>query len=216
MFWSHEHEERRRRILINVSRAYFAILIVFELLNVLKIIRLNLQYTWLGLLITAIFVFSLIEYINRKYREMKGRDMHWTIWAVAAASLSLDAAGDFFFLYGKISWWDQLVHYSICASLCFFLYAIINAFWIDSFRYSLLFKSGRVKLSLLLAATSTMTLAALYEIEEYSEDMLFDTNRLGDGYDTANDLFVGLLGVLTTSLLIYLYFRSTRKREIIE
>jgi hypothetical protein len=210
------HEEQRKLFFINISRVYFFILIIFELLNVLRIIKLNLQFTWLGLLITAIFVFCLLEYIGYKYKKEKGHLLHWSIWLVAAAGLSVDAAGDFFFLYGRYDWWDQFVHFFICASLCFFLYAIINAFWIDKFSYSLLFKSGRLKLSLLLSATSTMSLAALYEIEEYAEDVFFHTNRLGPGYDTTNDLFLGLLGILTTSLFIYLYFVMTRKREIID
>jgi hypothetical protein len=210
------HEEKRKLMFINISRAYFCVLLVFELLNVLKIIRLNLQFTWIGLLITGIFVFVLTEYIGYKFKKRKGHLMHWSIWAVAAASLSLDAAGDFFFLYGKLEWWDQFVHYFICASTCFFLYAIYNAFWIDKFSYSLLFKAGRLRLSLVLSATTTLALAALYEIEEYTEDMLFHTHRLGDGYDTANDLFLGLMGILTTSALLYIYFIATKRREIIK
>ncbi len=100
--------------------------------------------------------------------------------------------------------------------VCFYLFIVISAFWVDKFKFSLLFRTGRLNLAIFMAATSTMTLSALYEIEEYAEDFLFHTNRLGPGADTANDLFCNLTGVLAVVFFVFIYYSLTRKREIFE
>lgn len=201
---------------INFARLLFAGLFIFELLNYFKILQFSLEYTWLGLVITSAAAFIILEVSAYKYKKIKGRLLHWSIWLVTVAGLSLDAAGDFFHLYGKYSWWDQLVHSFVSGVVCFILFIVISAFWLDKFKFSLLFKTGRLNLALFMAATSTMTLSALYEIEEFSEDFLFHTNRLGPGADTANDLLCNLTGVLATVFFILIYYSLTRKREIFE
>ncbi len=208
--------ERETLIVINFARLLFLGLIVFELLNVLKIVEFNTQFTWLGLLITAIFILILLEVTAYKYRQKKGHYLHYSIWIIVTTALSLDAAGDFFHLYGKITWWDQVVHYGVSAIMAFTLFAVINAFWVDKFKYSLLFKEGRLKLALFLAATSSISLGAIYEIEEYLEDVFFHTNRLGPGTDTANDLCMNTAGVLTTVILISIHYIITRRRKVID
>jgi len=211
-----KNEENIRSSLTWFARFLFVCLLIFELLNVLKIIQFNLQFTWVGLLITASVCWGLLEYIAYKYAELKGHMLHWSVWYIAVIALSLDAAGDFFFLYANIEWWDKLVHFSVPATLCFTLFTIISAFWIDKFKFALLFKTGRLKLSLLLAATSTMSLSALYEVEEYTEDLLFYTNRLGPGTDTADDLMYNFFGTMFVMLIIIVYYKITHKRKIIE
>jgi len=203
-------------ILIGFARFFFVGLIVFELLNVLRILNFNTQFTWLGLFITSLFTLILLEATARRYRKKKGHRLHWSVWIIVTIALWLDAAGDFFHLYAKIDWWDQVVHYGISAIATFTLFAVINAFWIDKFRYSLLFTEGRLKLALFLSATSTVSLGALYEIEEYLEDILFHTNRLGPGADTADDLSMNFLGVLTTVAIISAHYLITHKRKIID
>jgi len=209
-------ENSSNLVVINFIRVFFVGLFIFELLNFLKILQFNLEYTWLGLVITSAVSFAILEITAYKYKKIKGYQLHWLMWLIVVAGLSLDAAGDFFHLYGKFMWWDQLVHFFVSAVVCFTLFIVINAFWIDKFKFSLLFSAGRLKLSLFLAATTTLSLSALYEIEEYSEDILLQTNRLGPGADTANDLFFNLTGVLATGLFILIYYSLTRKREVFE
>ena len=211
-----KNEENIRSSLTWFARLLFVCLIIFELLNVLKILQLNLQFTWIGLLITASACWALLEYISYKYDMIKGHPLHWSVWYIAVIALSLDAAGDFFFLYANIEWWNELVHFSIPAILCFTLFTIISAFWIDKFKFVLLFKTGRLKLSLLLAAASSMSLGALYEVEEYMEDLLFHTNRLGPGTDTADDLMYNFFGIMFVMLIIIVYYKITHQRKIIE
>ena len=208
--------EKETLIVINFARLLFAGLIIFEILNFLRILQFNTQFTWLGLVITSIFILTLLEITAYKYKQKKGHYLHYSIWIIVTIALSLDAAGDFFHLYGNIPWWDQVVHYSVSVIMAFTLFAVINAFWIDKFKYSLLLKEGRLKLALFLATTSTISLGALYEVEEYLEDVLFHTNRLGPGTDTANDISLNILGALTTVIIVYIYYLITHKRKIID
>jgi hypothetical protein len=211
-----QKEKNSSLIVINFARLLFVGLIIFELLNFLKILQFSLEYTWLGLVITSLVSLFILETTAYKYKEKKGHYLHWSIWLLVAAGLSLDAAGDFFHLYGTISWWDQVVHYFVSGMLAFTLFIVISAFWIDKFKFSLLLKTGRLKLSLFLAATTTMSLSAFYEMEEYIEDLLFDTNRLGPGTDSVNDLSLNFLGILTVVIFIYIYYLITHKRKIFD
>lgn len=208
------HPQNHELIVINFARLLFAGLIVFELLNYLKILQFNTQFTWLGLVITSCACLILLEITAYKYKQKKGNYLHWSIWLIVAAGLSLDAFGDFFHLYSRYNWWDQFAHLFISVVVCFTLFIVISAFWIDKFKFSLLMKTGRLKLSLFLAATSAMSLSALYEIEEYLEDIVFHTNRLGPGVDTANDLFCNLTGVLIAVGFVTVYYLITKKRNI--
>lgn len=214
--WGKDRKERETLLVINFARLLFIGLIIFEILNFLRILEFNTQFTWLGLVITSIFVLTLLEITAYKYRKKKGHYLHWSIWIITTLALALDAFGDFFHLYAKISWWDQTVHYLVSVIMAFTLFAVINAFWIDKFRYSLLLKEGRLKLALFLATASTISLGALYEVEEYLEDVFFHTNRLGPGTDTANDLTLNILGALTTVIIVSVYYLVTRKRKIID
>lgn len=198
---------------INLMRIGFFALIVFEFLNVVNIITLNTQYTWRGLLLTAVFSLVVLEWTNIQYVQKKGRPLPWVIWLVIETALAVDAFGDFFFLYARFPWWDQLVHFSVSAILAYILFIVIDAFWIDHFKFALLLKSGKTRLALLLSATTAISFGALYEVEEYVEDLLFFTHRSGGGVDTANDLSMNLLGVIfSVSLMVaYHWFVKWRK-----
>lgn len=208
--------KKRKSLIVNTIRALFACLIIFEILNFFKILNFTLEFTWIGLIITAIACIVLLEMTGHKYKQKKKYSLHWSIWLIVLAGLCLDLFGDIFHFYGKYNWWDQITHMFISAVTCFTLFTIISAFWIDKFKFSLLFKKGRLTLSLLLAATVTMSLSVIYEIEEYLEDILFDTNRLGPGTDTVNDLVFNLLGVLTVVFFVIVYYRMTKKRKVID
>ena len=203
-------------VIINIARLLFIGLIIFELLNYFKILQLNTQFTWLGLVITSVFSFIVLEIIAYKYKKKKGHLLHWLIWLIIVAGLSLDAFGDFFHFYGRITWWDQAVHYFVSGAVAFTLFIVISAFWIDKFKFSLLLKTGRLKLSLLLASAIAISLGDLYEIEEYLEDVFFHTHRSGPGMDTPNDLVWNLLGVITAAVIIYGYYLITKRRKIFD
>lgn len=209
-------EENGKLAVINLARLLFIALLVFEILNYLKILQFNLQYTWLGLVITSSTVFIILEITAHKYKKIKGYYLHWIIWIIVVLGLSLDAAGDFFHLYGKLWWWDRVVHYFVSAVACFTIFTVISAFWIDKFKFSLLMKTGRMHLASFMAASATIALSAIYEVEEYAEDLIFHTNRLGPGHDTADDLLLNVLGVLTVIIFLQIFYRLTGDRDIID
>lgn len=207
-------DQVRQNIIINFSRSLFACLVVFELLNFMQIITLNTQYTWLGLVVTSFASFALLEWTNARYKRRRGESLPGFMWLVVVMALSLDAFGDFFFLYANYVWWDQFVHFSVSAIITYLLFMSIGAFWIDHLQFALLFKKGKVRLTLFLASTSTLSLGTLYEIEEYLEDLLFNTHRSGGSLDTANDLVMNCLGVLLAVTLIgVFYFMSHLRRK---
>src|SRR3989338_10247646 len=107
IFNNGSEEKTNTLIIINFARFLFAGLIIFEIFYFLKILQFNTQFTWLGLVITAIFCLALLELSAYKYKQKKGHYLHWSVWIIATIALSLDAAGDFFHLYGNIIWWDQ-------------------------------------------------------------------------------------------------------------
>lgn len=211
-----DEKENSRIAAINFARLLFLALIVFELLNYFKILIYNLEYTWLGLIITSVFSFTVLEVVAYKYKKLKGEHLHWSIWFIVAAGLSLDAFGDFFHFYGNYFWWDRVVHYFVSLVAVFTLFTVISAFWIDKFKYGLLFETGRINLSLYLASVTTMALSGIYEIEEYAEDLIFHTHRVGPGFDTSDDLLMNFFGILTAVAVIYLYYFIVKKRNILD
>lgn len=58
----------------------------------------------------------------------------------------------------------------------------------------------------------SVVIQVVYELEEYVEDLLTGSNRLGDGFDTANDLMLGLFGAMLGALVILKLPILTRKR----
>jgi len=73
IFHNNENEkrEKERLAVINFSRAFFAGIIIFEILNFLKILEFNTQFTWLGLVITSIMMLGLLEVTAYKYKKKK-------------------------------------------------------------------------------------------------------------------------------------------------
>lgn len=201
-------------VMRNFARTLFAALIIFEILNYLKILQFSLEYTWLGLIITSSAALLILEITAYKYKKLKNHNLHWIVWFIIVSGLSLDATGDFFHLYGNFFWWDRVVHFFVSAVAAFTIFTVISAFWVDKFKFCLLFKSGKMRLASFLAITSTISLSAIYEIEEYAEDLIFHTNRLGPGVDTADDLLFNTLGALSILIILYIYYKVTGDREI--
>lgn len=193
----------------NLLRILFFLLMIFELLNLVGVFHLSLQFTWRGLLTTSIAVFIFLEIAGYFYHQKKGDFLHWIVWLLALISIGLDVIADIFHLYARFSWWDQTLHSFTSAVICFIVFIVISAFWLDTFKFSLLKGHARLRLALFLAATSTMTIAALYEVEEYTEDLIFGTNRLGPGTDTANDLMFNGMGIII--MVIVLWFILYKK-----
>ncbi len=194
----------------NFGRLLLFGLLIFNFLNLIRVLEFTLQFTWRGLFITALATCLILEGAAYAYYRTKGHVLHGSVWLIVMFALGLDATADIFHFYQRFGWWDQAVHTLNSSLICFALFIAVSAFWINRPSFDLLRKPARLHLGLFIAAMTTMTLSALYEIEEYTEDMIFGTQRLGPGTDTANDLLCNAGGILIA--VITLWFIMTRKR----
>lgn len=196
----------------NIGRLLLFGLLIFNFLNLVRILNFTLQFTWLGLFITALATCLILEGVAYAYFQKKGYTLHWSVWLIVMFALGLDAAADIFHFYQRFDWWDQVVHTLNSSLICFALFIAVSAFWINRPSFDLLRKPARLHLGLFIAATTTMALSALYEIEEYTEDMIYGTHRLGPGTDTANDLLCNAAGILLSVAVLWIIMTLKRKK----
>jgi uncharacterized membrane protein YjdF len=177
-----------------ISRTAIAGLIVFELLNEAGILLFSLDFTWLGLSITAIFCWSVIEIISGLLKKSYGAPLAgWTMF-IAAGAVYMDALGDILHFYGRFGWYDQFAHFAGGAAVAILAFDIA---WrlAQKHKIPLWFSS-------FFTIAATALFGALYEIEEYLEDYFTGSHRLGNGPDTANDLFLDIIGAIVIILAI--------------
>ncbi len=192
------------KIFINLSRLLFAVLIIFETLNQLKILKYTLTFTWLGLIITSGLIWLFLEFISLYMRKKCGRQISGLAMLAAAAVVYFDALGDIFLFYAKYGWYDQTAHLIGGAAAGGIVFSLISS----------LVACNRVKMGVFgIAFFSWMSagfFGMLYELEEYFEDFFTGSRRLGDGFDTANDLFLNISGALIIIILsaFYVYYRN--------
>lgn len=196
----------------NMARLAFICLMIFQLLNMVGVLDFNPEYTWRGLFSTSFVIFIALEIVSYGYYARKKALLPGVLWALTFISVALDFSADFFHLYGKFDWWDQMLHFVNSANTCFIVFVIISAYWIEGFTFSLVGAAGRLRLTLWLAAATTSALGAIYEIEEYLEDLIYLTNRSGPGMDTSDDIFLNSLGILVMTLVLYIIFRQRKKK----
>ncbi len=186
-------------------RVAFLGLFLFEGANYVQVLNFTLDYTWFGLLLVSLVVFLGLEGANRIFKRRWRAALHWSVWPLAFFAVSFDAFGDILHFYSRWSWYDQIGHYLGALVTCIIIFSALRAIekthnWQHPYH-----------INPLLALGLTMTLASLYEIEEYLEDYFSLTNRLGDGADTANDLLMNLFGALTLVFVVTLH-RCARRR----
>ncbi len=135
----------------------------------------------------AVAIFFLVQ---RTLRRRFGITIHWVALLVIAASVWLDAVGNFQHLYARIWWWDRLTHAVGGFAVTVGLYVTCVALWV----------AGRLRLSWrvlnLYALSVAQLLGMLYEVSEWIGDELFATHRVQGPFDTPRDLGFNLAGGL--------------------
>lgn len=172
-------------ILIRVG---FLGLLIFEFLNLFKILNFSLDFTWLGLIGTAITVWVIFEIINYYYKPLP-----WYILGIIFLGLVLDASSDIFHIYSRFNSWDRFIH---------FIYGILGAIII----HQLFEKLTPNWLKRFFTITTVVFLGFLYEYWEMLVDKFYFQYQkaLGDGVDTVDDLFFNALGAVLFITLNYL------------
>ncbi|NPE29481.1 hypothetical protein HNV12_16285 [Methanococcoides sp. SA1] len=185
-----------------VDKFAFWVSSIFRLLVVIGGMVAILTGNWmhLGFFMYVLIVTFLPSIIEKKYRFEFPNEFEVLIMLYIYASLMLGEYQEFFEIFW---WWDVFLHTFlgvIIASLGFILVYVLNSehkvnlspFFIALFSFSIAVASG-----------------AIWEIFEYSMDMLFGINMQTSGLvDTMWDLIVETLSALLVSTLGYLYLKK--------
>lgn len=162
----------------------------FELLNFAGILKYPLHFSWLAL--AFITVASWLAWVLT-YRPLKRQRQHFLAAQVGILTLSsiyADFLGNLYHFYTRLAWYDQLTHFLGGVSVGALAFAIL---WYFKTK-------GSLKLPFfwlaLFAICLAVTAGVFYEFEEYLEDRLTGTQKLGSSFDTADDLAWDFLGVL--------------------
>lgn len=192
-----------------IARLFLGGLLLVELLNYFGILHFTLDFTWFGLIITLIVSWASVEIFSFYIKKTCGHFLPAYCLFLVAAGIYLDAWGDILGLYGRFVWYDQLAHFIGGGAIAGILFSAIL----------LLNSSGKIKLGLwgsgLYSLALTTFVCVLYELEEYTEDLFQGTNRLGDGPDTVNDLFLGIVGALAIIIVLSIYVRHKKNSTML-
>ena len=176
-------------------------LAAFEFSNLFGILDFTLDFSWVGLIVTSLGVFAVIEgvyYISKR----NGATLPVFPYYFVAFSLWFDAMGDVGHFYGNLAWYDQAAHFLGGAAVMSVALGIFS-------RYQEKYKMPLLSI-IFISLAFTALFGDLYEMEEYLEDKFYHGRqvRLGDGPDTANDLMLNLSG---GAIVGAIYFLSKRK-----
>jgi len=181
-----------------IARVVLSVVVVVELLGGLKLLPLRAEFTWKGLLlqsVAALVGFEVLSWLVRRYQ------LSYVVGVPALAFallITFDAVGDIGHLYGAFTWYDQVAH-----TFGGFVAGLAATSTLAAVHSKLRGPERLVHLELFFSGVAfAAMLATLYEITEYTEDLLTGSHRLGDGFDTANDLVLGMAGGLVAAALV--------------
>jgi len=177
---------------VTIARWLFGLLMLFEALNFVRILRLTVVYTWFGLIITVLAIWLTMELTHRR------RPHRPVAWFLALIAVAADAAGDIFKLYDIIPHYDKYMHFSISG-----VGVIVVTLMTWRYRPVLMARDY------LLSLTSIVAVGALYELEEFWESAFFHTNRWGGGSDSMTDMTANMAGALLAFGIVWF---ATRPR----
>lgn len=182
----------------NVVRLLFLLLMLYEWLNFFGVLPFEPEFAWPGLLATLIVAWFALEMLDLFYRTGKIESLRAETWFLAFLAVAIDAIGDLHHFYDRWLWYDQVAHFLGTGAVMIALFDVVRAV-VDSEKSSATkFVQG------LLAYGFSITLASLFEVEEYLEDVFTGSDRLGSGFDTANDMLMNVFGATAVfSLLLF-------------
>lgn len=190
--------------MLKIARLAFAAWLLVEFLSWLKILPLTLEFTWLGLMLTASIVWLALEIISWRLKKTGARYLWGLTYLVSLFSVCIDAFGDIARFYGTYAWYDQVAHFIGGAAVALVIFDMLVSLQ-QANKINLPLK-GRGAITIGLA----MALGSVYELEEYLEDVFFASHRLGDAIDTANDMLLNTIGAVI--IIVTLVIIRRRKK----
>lgn len=183
-------------LFINLSRFGFIAVLLYEIFR-WKFFRGQVVFTWEGLMLTIGLVWIAMEAIFY-YLDKNKINFSPSSFLMAFFSLSLDAFGDMYGLYDSFSpWFDKIAHLTGGGVVAFIVYDILRNVRIRNQN------SFSEKWLLVLTVAIAFLVGFGYEWIEYIEDVFYwgYQIRLGDAYDTIDDMQLNLLGsILAVSI----------------
>lgn len=180
----------------NGVRILFFLLLLYEWLSYFGILPIVLQFSWPGLLGTLIVVWAALEFLELFHKTGKMAPLQASTWLVAFIAVAIDAFGDLHHFYDRWVWYDRAAHFLGTAASTIVMIDIVGAI-----AYAERSTMTRF-VQTLLAYGFSVTLASLFEVEEYLEDAFTGSERLGNGFDTADDMLMNFLGATTIFTLL--------------
>ncbi|MBI4093252.1 MAG: hypothetical protein HY420_04990 [Candidatus Kerfeldbacteria bacterium] len=188
-----------QRVITTVIMAAQVILLAIELVT-----KYDTNGRQLALALTNVVTVGLYLAVGRIAHRRYGITLHWVVLVIIAASVWLDALGNFQHWYAQYWWWDRLTHAIGGLAVTVGFYMVTVALWYAR-RLAM---SWRV-LNLYTFCLA-QTLGALYEVSEWIGDELFDTHRVQGLFDAQRDIFFNMLGGILV-LLVGSWWRMRRR-----
>lgn len=165
-------------------------LIFFELLNAAGILAYTTDYGWSTLIIINIEILAGAKIFSFAFKKMDCPLKLGSAFLAGAALVYADSFGNILRLYPKIFWYDRFAHFLGGFAAALFSFSILQG----------LNDCGKIKANnhwrLVLAFSISLSAAVFYELAEYIQDMIYGSQRIGPGTDTADDLLMHLLGTI--------------------
>lgn len=197
-----------KKINIWPARIILAIVAIFDFLGWTRILPLDPQFTWFGLFLQALTVWGGLEIINYVISKRKIQYPITFAAIMFALLVAADAFGDMGSLYEKFVWYDQVMHFFGGFSTSI----LVTGFMLHAHKYRL--ENRLRRFEVFMASIGVTTLGqVIYEMEEYYEDFFTGSHRLGDGFDTANDLSLGLYGAIAATLILFWFYRVWKTKK---
>lgn len=183
-----------------------AILLLAELVLPYDVLARRLALAFTNVVSAALLAWFLFVPAVRKDPSGLHPAVAWSV----ALGVAFDAFGNFFLLYGRFAWWDQLAHAVGSAAAALAVFLVVRVLRSSGGRS---FGDG---VASVLVVGAAMTLATTYEIVEYLGDLAFKTRRVTDLFDTADDLLWDMLAIVLVTLTAMWITRLSvaRKRSI--
>lgn len=190
-------DTRVSAIMRKTTHSILLLLVVFEFLYALGVAQHAVEFTWFGLVLSCLFVYGILIAMEVTHRRYLHVPLPGLVWVAGGLLVFVDFIGDFFHFYGRFVYYDTFAHFS---SGIF----VGGTFWYLATRIARGQHwriPGWIRAFFVLSVNTLF--AVFYEAEEYLEDLLFHSHRLGDGYDTVNDLLMNLCGASLVLLTIF-------------
>lgn len=192
----------QRRTLVSLWRTAIVLLIGIEILAMYGKLNIQPLYTGIGLIVTASVTWALIEWVEHYTHRRNNGLLPWWMFLLLLIGLYLDAIGDLWKLYIQFEHYDSMLHITISFAVALVLFELL------SLQYQQLSLTQLIG----IGSSIAITIGVFIEIDEYLEDLFTGSNRIGEGFDTANDLFCNTTGVGLAAILFITFFFFYKKR----